>query len=60
MSVKRMRRDFGVPVNFTDRNVGDAKDAFVECVSYEDKSFELKRMELTKCIQVSFFATSPF
>ena len=58
MTVKRKRREFGAPCNFSDRNVGDAKDAFVECNSYEDRSFDLKRIELDKSIQVCTLSVS--
>ena len=51
MTVKRKRREFGAPVNFSDRNVADAKDGFIDCVAYEDKSFDLKRIELDKATQ---------
>lgn len=53
MSVQRVRREFGAPVSFSDRNSGDVKDGYIECTPYEDKTFDLKRMELDKGIQVS-------
>jgi hypothetical protein len=52
MTVKRKRREFGAPINFSDRNVADAKDGFIDCVAYEDRSFDLKRIELDKATQV--------
>lgn len=39
-------------MTFTDRNVSDAKDGFVECPSYEDDSYGLLKKELDKGIQV--------
>ncbi|XP_002740173.1 dynein axonemal intermediate chain 3-like [Saccoglossus kowalevskii] len=45
-TVTRVRRDFGVHATFTDRNAGDAKDGFIECTSYEDKSFNIKKVEI--------------
>lgn len=49
--ISRKRREFGAPVFFSDRNVSDAKDGFVECPSYEDDSYGLMRKELDKGIQ---------
>jgi len=53
VSVKRVRSEFGAPVSFSDRNAGDVKDGFIECTPYEDKAFDLQRMELDKGIQVT-------
>ena len=50
--VKKVRRDFGAPVKFEDRNVADAKDGYMECTSYEDQLFDVSKMELEKGIQV--------
>lgn len=52
VSIKRIRREFGEPLSFGDRNVGDVKDGAVECSGYEDKTFELDRIELDKSVQV--------
>ena len=52
MTVKRIRRAFGAPVKFSDRNTGDAKDAVIECTPYPDQSFDLKKIELDTGIQV--------
>ncbi len=52
MSIQRVRREFGAPVTFTDRNVADAKDAYMECVPYVDKTFDLKKIELDQGTQV--------
>ena len=52
MSVKRLRREFGKQIEFTDRNVADAKDSYMECQPYEDRTFDLKRIELNKGTQV--------
>ena len=51
--ISRKRREFGAPVYFSDRNVSDAKDGFIECPSYEDDSYGLLKKELDKGIQVS-------
>lgn len=45
-TVQRVRRDFGAPVEFTDRGPDDVKDGYIECVSFEDKSFNIKKQEL--------------
>ncbi|BFY99788.1 hypothetical protein BsWGS_02828 [Bradybaena similaris] len=54
VSIKRIRREFGEPLSFGDRNVGDVKDGAVECSGYEDKTFELDRIELDKSVQAVF------
>ncbi|KAK6180530.1 hypothetical protein SNE40_012670 [Patella caerulea] len=51
ISFRRKRSEFGAPISFSDRNVADAKDGFVECVSYEDRNYDLNRMELDKGTQ---------
>ena len=51
--ISRKRREFGAPVYFSDRNVSDAKDGFVECPSYEDESYGVLKKELDKGIQVN-------
>ena len=52
MSIKRVRREFGAPCKFTDRNLADSKDAYIECTSYNDKSFDMRKIELDTAIQV--------
>ncbi|KAK3092104.1 hypothetical protein FSP39_025223 [Pinctada imbricata] len=51
VSVKRIRKEFGAPYRFQDRNVSDAKDGYIECLPYDDRTFELKKIELDKSIQ---------
>ncbi|XP_071342532.1 dynein axonemal intermediate chain 3 isoform X2 [Trachinotus anak] len=41
----RVRRRFGVPVSFSDRNTADAKDGYLECASYQDNRFNIKQMQ---------------
>ncbi|XP_076026330.1 dynein axonemal intermediate chain 3 [Genypterus blacodes] len=41
----RVRRKFGVPICFADRNVADAKDGFIQCPSYQDPRLFIKQME---------------
>lgn len=52
VSVRRKRRLFGAPCTFEDRNVADAKDGYIECTSYKDKTYDLKKNELDKGTQV--------
>lgn len=51
-SIVRLRRDFGAPITFKDRNVGDAKDAYIECAAYEDPSYDVVKVEQDCAIQV--------
>jgi len=53
VSVKRIRREFGAPYTFSDRNADKFKDGIIDCPAYDEKSFDLKRMELDKGTQVS-------
>ncbi|KAM9832296.1 dynein axonemal intermediate chain 3 [Neosynchiropus ocellatus] len=41
----RVRRKFGTPVRFSDRNTAEAKDGFVECASYPDSRFSITRLQ---------------
>ncbi|KAM9848859.1 dynein axonemal intermediate chain 3 [Aulostomus maculatus] len=41
----RERRKFGMPFCFSDRNVADVKDGYLECVSYQDSRFSIKQMQ---------------
>ncbi|XP_042368184.1 dynein axonemal intermediate chain 3 [Plectropomus leopardus] len=41
----RVRRKFGAPVCFSDRNIADAKDGYLECASYQDSRFSIKQMQ---------------
>ncbi|XP_062921139.1 dynein axonemal intermediate chain 3 isoform X1 [Mobula hypostoma] len=43
--VSRVRRQFGAPVTLSDWNVADARDSYVECTSYQDKSFSIRKLE---------------
>lgn len=53
MSVKRIRREFGASCMFSDRNADKIKDGIIDCPAYEEKSFDVKRMELDRGTQVS-------
>ncbi|XP_029285354.1 LOW QUALITY PROTEIN: dynein axonemal intermediate chain 3 [Cottoperca gobio] len=41
----RVRRKFGAPVCFSDRNIADAKDDYQHCASYQDSRFSIKQMQ---------------
>uniref|UniRef100_A0A8C7LVS9 Dynein axonemal intermediate chain 3 n=1 Tax=Oncorhynchus mykiss TaxID=8022 RepID=A0A8C7LVS9_ONCMY len=43
--ISRVRREFGAPIFFSDRNAMETKDGFIECTPYQDKNFSLKQME---------------
>uniref|UniRef100_A0A8C7FYT7 Dynein axonemal intermediate chain 3 n=1 Tax=Oncorhynchus kisutch TaxID=8019 RepID=A0A8C7FYT7_ONCKI len=43
--ISRVRREFGSPIFFSDRNAMETKDGFIECTPYQDKNFSLKQME---------------
>ena len=51
MTIQRVRREFGAPVTFTDRNAGDVKDGYIECTPYEDKSYSVKKVEMDYGVQ---------
>ncbi|XP_030851872.1 WD repeat-containing protein 63 isoform X1 [Strongylocentrotus purpuratus] len=50
-TVQRVRRDFGAPTKFSDRGPDDVKDGYIECTSFEDKSYNLKKVELDISVQ---------
>lgn len=41
----RVRRKFGAPVCFSDRNTADAKDGHLECAAYPDSRFSIKQLQ---------------
>ncbi|NWV84831.1 WDR63 protein, partial [Dasyornis broadbenti] len=43
--ISRVRRKFGAPITFTDKNASDDKDSYAECTSYEDNTFSIKMLE---------------
>ncbi|XP_078075353.1 dynein axonemal intermediate chain 3 [Mustelus asterias] len=43
--ISRIRREFGAPVKFDDRNDLETKDSYMECMSYQDKNFSIKKLE---------------
>ncbi|NWQ73778.1 WDR63 protein, partial [Columbina picui] len=50
--ISRVRRKFGAPITFTDKNASHVKDSYLECASYQDKSFSIKRLEKDVGIQM--------
>ncbi|NXI35750.1 WDR63 protein, partial [Galbula dea] len=50
--ISRVRRKFGAPVTFTDRNASCVEDSYIECTSYEDKTFSIKKLENDVGIQM--------
>ncbi|ROL01490.1 WD repeat-containing protein 63 [Anabarilius grahami] len=51
--ISPLMRHCGAPVCFSDRSALDGKDGYVECPSYEDKSFSIRQMERHTAIQAS-------
>lgn len=43
---------FGAPITFTDRNASHVKDSYVECTSYQDKTFSIKVLEKDVGVQM--------
>ncbi|KAM4655172.1 dynein axonemal intermediate chain 3 isoform 6-T12 [Amazona ochrocephala] len=50
--ISRVRRKFGAPITFTDSNASDVKDSYVECTSYQDKTFSIKMLEKDVGVQM--------
>ncbi|NXU55039.1 WDR63 protein, partial [Turnix velox] len=50
--ISRVRRKFGAPITFTDKNASDFEDSYIECTSYEAKSFSIKMLEINVGIQM--------
>ncbi|XP_028667360.1 dynein axonemal intermediate chain 3 [Erpetoichthys calabaricus] len=49
--ISRIRREFGAPVKFSDHSAVKEKENYVECPSYQDKTFNIKQMEKNAGIQ---------
>ncbi|NWV00483.1 WDR63 protein, partial [Upupa epops] len=43
--ISRAYSKFGAPVTFTDRNASLVEGSYIECTSYQDKTFSIKRLE---------------
>ncbi|NXK31911.1 WDR63 protein, partial [Piprites chloris] len=50
--ISRARRKFGAPIAFTDKNASQETDGYVECTSYEDKTFSIKMLEKDVGLQI--------
>ncbi|NWW90581.1 WDR63 protein, partial [Rhynochetos jubatus] len=50
--ISRVRRKFGAPITFTDKNASHVTDSYVECTSYQDKTFSIKMLEKDVGIQM--------
>ncbi|NXU44170.1 WDR63 protein, partial [Drymodes brunneopygia] len=50
--VSRVRRKFGAPISFTDKNASDDRDFYAECTAYEDDTFSIKMLERDVGVQM--------
>uniref|UniRef100_A0A663DY13 Dynein axonemal intermediate chain 3 n=1 Tax=Aquila chrysaetos chrysaetos TaxID=223781 RepID=A0A663DY13_AQUCH len=50
--ISRVRKKFGAPITFTDKNASQVKDSYFECTSYQDKTFSIKILEKDVGIQM--------
>ncbi|NXQ82645.1 WDR63 protein, partial [Nyctibius grandis] len=50
--ISRVRRKFGAPITFTDKNASHVKDSYFECTSYQDKNFSIKMLEKDVGVQM--------
>ncbi|XP_075615941.1 dynein axonemal intermediate chain 3 isoform X3 [Balearica regulorum gibbericeps] len=50
--ISRVRRKFGAPITFTDKNASYVGDSYVECASYQDKNFSIKMLEKDVGVQM--------
>ncbi|NXX58677.1 WDR63 protein, partial [Scopus umbretta] len=50
--ISRVRRKFGAPIIFTDKNASHVKDSYVECTSYQDKAYSIKMLEKDVGVQM--------
>ncbi|XP_066181241.1 dynein axonemal intermediate chain 3 isoform X2 [Sylvia atricapilla] len=50
--ISRVRRKFGAPITFTDKNASDDKDSYAECTAYEDDTFSIKMLERDVGLQI--------
>ncbi|XP_051517378.1 dynein axonemal intermediate chain 3 [Myxocyprinus asiaticus] len=51
--ISRLLRDFGAPVRFSDCSALDGKEGFVECPSYQDKSFSIRELQRHTSVQAT-------
>ncbi|XP_071292466.1 dynein axonemal intermediate chain 3 isoform X1 [Agelaius tricolor] len=50
--ISRVRRQFGAPIAFTDKNAADDKESYAECTAYEDNTFSIKMLERDVGVQM--------
>ncbi|XP_049665227.1 dynein axonemal intermediate chain 3 isoform X5 [Accipiter gentilis] len=50
--ISRVRKKFGAPITFTDKNASHVKDSYFECTSYQDKTFSIKILEKDVGVQM--------
>ncbi|NXF90567.1 WDR63 protein, partial [Eubucco bourcierii] len=50
--ISQVRRKFGASIKFTDRNASRIDGSYVECTSYEDKTFSIKMLEKDMGVQM--------
>ncbi|KAJ8376399.1 hypothetical protein SKAU_G00069790 [Synaphobranchus kaupii] len=43
--ISRVRRKFGAPIMFSDRNVSETPDGYLECMPYQDQNFSIQMLE---------------
>ncbi|XP_063263483.1 dynein axonemal intermediate chain 3 isoform X4 [Prinia subflava] len=48
----RVRRKFGAPIAFTDKNASEDKDSYAECMAYGDDTFSIKMLERDVGVQI--------
>ncbi|XP_064189536.1 dynein axonemal intermediate chain 3 [Anguilla rostrata] len=49
--ISRVRREFGAPVVFSDRNASETPHGHMECMPYQDKNFSIQMLERSTGIQ---------
>ncbi|NXP91434.1 WDR63 protein, partial [Passerina amoena] len=50
--ISRVRRHFGAPITFTDKNAAEDKESYAECTAYEDNTFSIKLLERDVGVQM--------
>ncbi|NXN12830.1 WDR63 protein, partial [Indicator maculatus] len=50
--ISQARRRFGAPIEFTDRNASCTVGSYVECASYQDKTFSIEMLEKDMGVQM--------
>ncbi|NXU72278.1 WDR63 protein, partial [Oreotrochilus melanogaster] len=50
--ISRVRRKFGAPITFSDTNASHVKENYIECMSYQDKTFSNKILQKDMSVQM--------